>query len=110
MIITEFHERLRALRKERRLRVPNNGIEYSQVWVAKTLGVARQTYLDVERGKVSPRLEFIIQLARLLDVDPGYLAFGKRPVDFEKQFLPGEVVISIGDSKYLAREIKHAIQ
>ncbi len=45
----------------------NQGL--TQVEVAKRLGVARQTYLDIESGKSDPRLSLMVGLSRMFGVD-----------------------------------------
>lgn len=49
----------------------------TQVDMAKGLELARQTYLDIETGKTPPRLDTIEGIAKLLNVDACYLAFGR---------------------------------
>ena len=39
---------------------------YSQVHMAQSLNVARQTYLDIESGKVSPRLSMVEAICNTL--------------------------------------------
>lgn len=39
--------------------------EITQVGMAKTLGIARQTYLDLESGKTEPRISTLVEIAQL---------------------------------------------
>lgn len=64
---SEFKTRLVTLRLSK-------GI--SQVYTAKHIGVARQTYLDIESGKREPRLSTVAKLAAMLNCSPEWLAFG----------------------------------
>ncbi|MGR5465356.1 helix-turn-helix transcriptional regulator, partial [Photobacterium damselae] len=40
----------------------------TQIDMAKNLGVARQTYLDLESGKVEPRYSTLVKLGELFNV------------------------------------------
>ncbi len=62
-----FHTRLKQTRI---------GAGISQVSAAAALGVARQTYLDLESGKTVPRIDTVSSLARLYGVSRTYLAWG----------------------------------
>lgn len=63
----EFRNRLIKARKDQK---------FSQVAMAKSLGISRQTYLDLENGKTEPRLSMVIKLADLLKCNQSWLAFG----------------------------------
>lgn len=81
-----FGARLRAARDFQALR---RGREYSRVELGKemrarllatpvrTTGIGRNTVAEWEANKVRPLLEKIVILAEVLDVDPGWLAFGR---------------------------------
>ncbi|MGR5333756.1 helix-turn-helix transcriptional regulator, partial [Photobacterium damselae] len=45
------------------------GNQISQVEMAKVMGIARQTYIDIEKGKTEPRVSTLYKLANALDVD-----------------------------------------
>ena len=54
----------------------------TQVEMAKKLGVARQTYLDLETGKTEPRLSTLKSLSLIFNV-PGDYWFGEMPKDVQ---------------------------
>lgn len=39
----------------------------TQVWMAMRLGIARQTYLDLENGKTEAKLSIIVKLTKILN-------------------------------------------
>ena len=63
-------ERISDLRKQK---------NYSQMQLAKSLGVSRQAVSKWEKGQSSPDTVKLIQLAELFDVEVEYLATGNRP-------------------------------
>ncbi|QIR08041.1 helix-turn-helix transcriptional regulator [Salinivibrio costicola] len=63
-----FANRLQYARKRQLL---------SQVAAAKSLGIARMTYVDWEKGKRSPTLETVVKISECLNVDKHWLAFGE---------------------------------
>ena len=65
----EFHS---ILREER----TRQGI--TQVQMSEKLKIARQTYLDVESGKKSPKLNMINSIAEILDKDI-YFFMSEKP-------------------------------
>lgn len=69
-----FDERL----KDRRVRK-----EMTQVGMAIQLGIARQTYLDLETGKTEPRLSTIKNISSILGCDIYWLMTGERSPDRE---------------------------
>ncbi len=44
--------------------------------MARKLGVARQTYLNMESGDMYPRIDTVNTIAKILNCSPSYLAFG----------------------------------
>lgn len=64
---SQFSERLFLLRHKR---------GFTQLEMAEAIGVARQTYLDMEDGSTVPRLDKVEALAAKLEVKPEYLAYG----------------------------------
>ncbi|WP_318467412.1 helix-turn-helix transcriptional regulator [Photobacterium leiognathi] len=50
----------------------------TQVDVAKSLNIARQTYLDLEYGRTQPRLDTLLTLASLFNKSVAFFA-GERP-------------------------------
>ncbi len=71
----KFNERLKESRE---------WAGFSQVAAAKAIGVARQTYLDLESGKTEPRISTVASLASLFNVDPTYLAWGNASDSWAK--------------------------
>ncbi len=55
----------------------NKGEGMTQKDAAKKLGVARQTYLDIESGVTLPRVDMLINLAEIFEVPIGHF-FGER--------------------------------
>ena len=53
---------------------------YTQVGVAKALEVARQTFLDVENGKVEPKVGMVLKLSDMFDCDLHWLITGEHVV------------------------------
>lgn len=45
---------------------------YTQTSMAKRLGIARQTYLDLESGKTEPRYRTLVELSKIFDVPISY--------------------------------------
>lgn len=83
---TQFGKRLRAARNAvaarsgERYGMAQLGNDVSARLIAtpvKHTGVGRQSIRSWERNLDRPRLETIIVLAEVLDVDPGWLAFGR---------------------------------
>lgn len=66
-----FVQRLIALRV---------GNQISQVEMAKLMGMARQTYIDLEKGKTEPRISTVYQLANVLNVDMSVLLDQKERI------------------------------
>jgi transcriptional regulator with XRE-family HTH domain len=64
--------RLSKLRLERRM---------TQAALADRIGVTRSAIGQWEIGKTRPKFENIVDMARVLNVDPGYLVFGSAPGD-----------------------------
>lgn len=59
-VVEVFHKRLVRLRMER---------GRSQLWMASKLGIARQTYLDLEYGKTTPKAAMLMAISVLLKID-----------------------------------------
>ena len=59
-----FAERLKELRKQ---------APFTQVELAKRLGIGQSSYADWERGKKNPTQENLIRLAQILNVSVDYL-------------------------------------
>lgn len=57
-------ETLRDARKSKRL---------TQAEVAKSVGVSRAYYADVERGRYNPSLKLMLRLAKLLGINLNFL-------------------------------------
>ncbi len=106
MELNTFHSRLKALRTAKVGQSVDKSL-YTQVWVAKELGVARQTYLDLESGKTEPRLSVIVELANLLECDTMYLIYGDEKREIANLLLPDEVEFILNGQKYLARKFKN---
>lgn len=62
--ILEFSDRLKILRKQKGL---------TQKEIAKLIGVYQGSYANWENGKREPKLEIIVQLAKILDTTPNEL-------------------------------------
>ncbi|UOQ48642.1 helix-turn-helix transcriptional regulator [Gracilibacillus caseinilyticus] len=45
-----------------------NKHQYSQDYLANSLGVSRQTIISIEKGKYNPSLPLAIQIARIFNV------------------------------------------
>lgn len=60
-----FKDRLKQLRKSK---------NYTQIYVARCIGVKYQSYQNYERGISFPTLENFIKLADLFEVSLDYLA------------------------------------
>ncbi len=69
-----FNIRLRRIRLY--VSAKEGSKSYTQTGMAERLGLARQTYLDLESGKREPRLSTIQNISKILGVDECYLAFG----------------------------------
>ncbi|WIG83814.1 helix-turn-helix transcriptional regulator (plasmid) [Photobacterium damselae] len=54
-----FSYRLIAIRK---------GNQITQVEMARKLGIARQTYLDLETGKTEPRISILYKIAEIFNI------------------------------------------
>ncbi|WP_318493193.1 helix-turn-helix transcriptional regulator [Photobacterium leiognathi] len=52
----------------------------TQLQASRELGVARQTYLDLESGKTEPRLSMIRDLSQIFSVDVTYFLDIKVPL------------------------------
>lgn len=81
MVMDEFHVRLKEARTARYDSVRQKA-KYTQSGVAKAICIARQTYLDMEYGKSYPRLNVLYRIAKHLNVDPAWLAFGVAGTGF----------------------------
>ncbi len=70
---TSFGERLRAARKQSRIR---------QEELAEAIGVSQGYISDLERGQTkNPGMDIVIKLAEKLNISPGFLAFGFSELD-----------------------------
>lgn len=67
MCSKDFASRLRTSRESK-------GLNKSDL--AELLGVSRPTYLDMENGKVAPRLDVVDRLAEILGCSSSWLAYG----------------------------------
>lgn len=70
---------------EKRLEYARKRQSLSQVAAAKSLRVARMTYIDWEKGKRSPTLETVVKISHCLDIDKHWLAFGVFSTENEQQ-------------------------
>ena len=59
-----FSERLKELRKYR---------EETQKYVSQNINIAERNYIELEKGKFSPRVETLIKLCKYFDVSSDYL-------------------------------------
>ncbi|OAN12641.1 XRE family transcriptional regulator [Photobacterium jeanii] len=62
--------------------------EITQVGMAKKLGVARQTYLDLESGKTEPRVSTLVKIAEVTERPLAWFLFeentGCNPCDLQE--------------------------
>ena len=90
----KMHDRIAQERRKKGL---------SQVKVAKSLGVARQTYLDIESGKTEPRVMILIHISQILECNFNYLATGEMeaPASFadvlQKKLDEMQLILSKGE-------------
>lgn len=60
----------------------------SQVAMAEKMGVARQTYLDIESGKNDPKISYLMKVCDITDVSLSWLVSGneedKLCIDIQK--------------------------
>ncbi len=61
-----------------RIRVARECRELTQISLAKYLGVARQTYLDIETGKTEPKAGTLLSIAQILKTDYRFLLTGEK--------------------------------
>ncbi|PSV48354.1 MULTISPECIES: helix-turn-helix transcriptional regulator [Photobacterium] len=61
-----------------RIRVARECRELTQVRMAKYLGLARQTYLDIETGKTEPKAGTLLAIAQILKTDYRFLLTGEK--------------------------------
>lgn len=54
----------------------------SQVEMAKMLGVARQTYLDLETGKTPPKVDMLVKISIITNRNIEWLIFGEEHNEF----------------------------
>ncbi|CAG23188.1 helix-turn-helix transcriptional regulator [Photobacterium profundum] len=64
-----------------RIRVARECRELTQTSLAKYLGVARQTYLDIETGKTEPKAGILLAIAQILRADYLFLLTGTAKPD-----------------------------
>jgi transcriptional regulator with XRE-family HTH domain len=70
--------RLRTLREEKNL---------TQEYMAAELGISQNTYSQLETGKAAIKVQMLLEIARILDVDPGTL------------LTPDTITVNIYDNK-----------
>lgn len=73
--MSEFHDRLKQMRMFNNL---------SQIDMARKLNVARQTYLDIEYGKRSPKLENVIEICSILNCNLEWLILGETVIAYQE--------------------------
>jgi len=110
----ELNKRIRSMRKQK---------GFSQSGMAKKLEISQMAYSKIERGKTKLNLEYINQLAEILEVNiwdlmntqKEYSEVTKKELDFTKNLDLLVAFISKYDKKihYLKNEIailKHSLQ
>lgn len=65
---------------------------WSQVDMAKRLGVAKQTISNWENDNIQPSIEMLIRVAKVLNVSTDYLLGMEDNLRLDVQGLPAEVV------------------
>nr|MCR5564553.1 helix-turn-helix domain-containing protein [Gammaproteobacteria bacterium] len=76
----EFGNRLRKIRKER---------GFSQAELAETIQISIQSLSYYENGKVLPALDYLHDIAAILNVSIDYLLFGEA---YAKQLINDEII------------------
>ncbi len=73
---------------------------FTQVFVAKKLGISRQTYLDLESGKTEPKLLVILSLCQVLG----------RPISYFVGYNTNKNPLSVYNTDDLLKEIRSRIK
>ncbi len=61
----------------------------TQVYMAKTLNVARQTYLDLETGKTEPKVRLLSEIATLTERPLTWFIYGDQGLEIiESEYKP----------------------
>lgn len=68
---------------------------WSQVDLARRLGVAKQTVSNWENDNIQPSIEMLVRVAKLLNVSTDYLLGLNQELRLDVQGLPPEVVAHI---------------
>lgn len=68
---------------------------WSQVDLAKRLGVAKQTVSNWENDNIQPSIEMLVRVAKILNVSTDYLLGLSSELRLDVQGLPPEVVAHI---------------
>lgn len=87
-----FPERLKQLRLEKGL---------TQEKIAEELNVKRSTYGEYERGKISPPIEKIEAVAKILETTPQYLLGWNEPSMTNKI---GDIIRNMREKKHISAE------
>lgn len=87
------------IRKEQGERIAEARIEagMTQVDAAKSLQVSRQTYLDWESGKTSPKIDIAHKMANLFNVSV-------------QQIIMGNVDYKLASAKALANDLRNVLK
>lgn len=68
---------------------------WSQVDLAKRLGVAKQTVSNWENDNIQPSIEMLVRVAKIFNVSTDYLLGLNQELRLDVQGLPSEVVAHI---------------
>lgn len=92
-----FHVTLKNLREQNQL---------TQVEVAERLGVARQTYLDLETGKTTIRIDRLVQLSEIMRVSvESWFEDTKKYTDSLARYSDHELLTELGQRMRKGREL-----
>jgi repressor LexA len=61
----------------KRIKMLRNKKPMSQAFLAEQIGVDRRTIINYEHGETEPPLEKIEEMARVFDISPDYIRYGK---------------------------------
>jgi len=76
---------------------------FTQAGMARALGIARQTYIDIETGKTEPRVMMMIELSKMFRCNLNWLITGEMaaPASFadvlQKKLDEMQLILSKGE-------------
>lgn len=84
-----------------RIQRKRKSLNYTQEQLAEMVNTSKNTISNIERGKNSPSIEFIVEICNVLGGDPSYYILGKVPNEDINKYNNSLMQLSSNERKFV---------